>query len=84
MSGRWCKTCRHLRRIASQTRDGEPITVFRCGYTAPAPWAYGTDFTPNSVIGPRHVVPGDHYVKDGDGSTSDWSEVMDCPTWVAS
>ena len=74
---KYCKTCRHLKRIEA----GENI-LFRCGYTItiPAPWPLKSfTFQPNYHISPRHVVEGDHYMPDADGSTLDWTEVMDCP-----
>jgi hypothetical protein len=66
---RWCKTCAHLRSIPTHGDDGRPLTLYRCGYTAPAPWP-ALRYTPSFVIGPRHV-------------NGDWSEEMDCPTWEA-
>ena len=84
MSGRWCKTCRHLRR---QDLDSGPM--WTCGWTMPEghfPWACATARGTarrwlGPMIGKRHVVPGDDYTPDADGSTRDWSEIMDCATW---
>lgn len=79
MTGRHCKTCRHLMRSDARTEGRE---TFRCGYRIEiaAPWPYLKQiYAPYFIISPRHVIPGDHYPKDGDGSTSDWTEVMDCP-----
>jgi hypothetical protein len=75
--GRFCKTCAHLR--STHTPDGR--TIYRCSYTAPAPWPYHT-YAPNPVITSRFVVPGDDYIEVL-GSTSDWTEVMDCEVWKA-
>lgn len=77
-AGRHCKTCRHLIRL-------ERGTVFRCGWntTFSAPWPImEKTYAPDLVISPRHVVPGNNYPLDDKGSTSDWTEVMDCPTYA--
>lgn len=79
MSGRFCKTCVHLRRI----EGGIYAQHFRCAYevTVPAPWpAEAHIYKPNFVISPRHAVPGNEY-PEVLGSTQDWTEEMDCPTW---
>jgi hypothetical protein len=73
--GRFCKTCAHLRLV--HIPDGP--TLYHCGYTAPAPWPIHT-YAPDTSIGARHVVPGDDYIEIL-GSTSDWTEVMDCQVW---
>lgn len=75
MTGRHCKSCTHLVRVNEK--------AFQCGYvnTIPAPWPFMEHkFEPRIVIATRHAVPGDHY-PEVLGSKSDWTEVMDCPTW---
>lgn len=74
MSGRFCKTCRHL-----ATRGGEkPYKVCAFFETFAMPWA---SYRMNSpIIGERHWNPDiahDDSIPDSVGQ--DWTGVMDCP-----
>lgn len=75
---RHCKTCSYLRRL----QDGQSA---RCGWSVEVqmPWPHKPRVTaPDTIIAPRHFIPGDHYVEVL-GSTQDWTEVMDCQMWSA-
>jgi hypothetical protein len=77
---RFCKTCVWLRRI---DHDGGE-TSYRCGYrkVISAPWpCMQFEYNGGVWIGVRHIVPGNDYPPDETGSTADWTEVMNCPTW---
>lgn len=87
--GRFCKTCRFLRADRAEP-TAECVFWVEFAKTFPMPWAkigaparFGT-----MVIFPRHVwddLPRNLALDGIDTSCVDgpWSEVMDCPQWLA-